>query len=583
MNYLDACPISIKPSRCLFSGDEALKYLKDLKDEIGTPKSPTKPYAIALSKKAQLEAEKETLETLSLSVETLERNLRLDQETLENLTPIYEALKKQKEEQHKHRLLERINPLKNQYQKDYQPITTLDFEAYFKALSDHGKESFKLIDAPELSVDKPFMMLDGEAYQDALKTFKTLDQSLNSHQQNHQRLTQEIEALVSGVDRIESTKPPQKPHLTWTAVFIVPLLIFLFQWLGYFIKKKTSSEAYHLQEKERINQKIKTLQGELKALEEILLKAKEDLSEFLNTYHLSHENALVELYQLHQLSLNYLTQITQQEAYENHIEDTLKNQKDTLDALHLPHDVQGLKRLSELINLKETITLQCAGYDFFELMALTSSSNQSFNLDDLREVEDQRLSLIQSISRLEANIQSSMKQLSGYESLRVELSEVLNDISRYEERLSAITKAEKLLEKSIDIIEENFAPALSEAIEKHLKRLTLGRYDDVKIRKSLAFKVSASGFLKEAIQFSTATLDQIHLAIRLGMMDVLGLKHMPLLLDDAFMHFDAPRLEAILKEIGALKTQRLVFTAHQREEETLKKLGVSFERTQLHD
>jgi len=114
----------------------------------------------------------------------------------------------------------------------------------------------------------------------------------------------------------------------------------------------------------------------------------------------------------------------------------------------------------------------------------------------------------------------------------------------YQGTLAAIEAAEQAtLKTAARYLEERMGPSIS--------AVTDGRYDDIEVdEKSLAFRVRVpeTGELVEVAQLSQGTADQLFLAARLGLVRLVTLERRPpLILDDAFVTFDAARGERALR------------------------------------
>ena len=108
----------------------------------------------------------------------------------------------------------------------------------------------------------------------------------------------------------------------------------------------------------------------------------------------------------------------------------------------------------------------------------------------------------------------------------------------YEGTLAAIEAAEAAtLKTAARYLEERMGPTIA--------AVTDGRYDDIEVdEKSLAFRVRApeTGEFVDVDQLSQGTADQLFLAARLGLVRLVTLdRRPPLILDDPFVTFDAPR------------------------------------------
>jgi uncharacterized protein YhaN len=110
---------------------------------------------------------------------------------------------------------------------------------------------------------------------------------------------------------------------------------------------------------------------------------------------------------------------------------------------------------------------------------------------------------------------------------------------------------------------------LEPRIGAYLRRITQGRYTQVEADDDLNLRVfsqeKGDWVTPESGELSRGTVDQLYLAARLALLDLLYCDiRPPLLLDDPFVKFDPDRREqamALCKEI-AQEHQVLLFTCH---------------------
>jgi uncharacterized protein YhaN len=151
--------------------------------------------------------------------------------------------------------------------------------------------------------------------------------------------------------------------------------------------------------------------------------------------------------------------------------------------------------------------------------------------------------------------------------------EVLADLVTDADEYVRVVLARVLLEEQIaDYRERNQGPILGRASQL-FHDLTLSRYggldtdlDDKGVPMILA--KAASGGTVEVARLSTGARDQLYLALRLAALEhfVQQDRHLPLILDDLFVHFDDDRTEAGLRVLQGLSehVQVLLFTHHER-------------------
>lgn len=132
---------------------------------------------------------------------------------------------------------------------------------------------------------------------------------------------------------------------------------------------------------------------------------------------------------------------------------------------------------------------------------------------------------------------------------------------------------EALTEASFEI-RRNYAPALNDKMSGIIAGITSGKYSELKADDTLALKAVSpdSGDVRSVLALSGGTVDQMYLALRLAMSDLLshGGESLPLLLDEVFSQYDDKRaehtLEYLINEYAG--RQILLFTCKERELET---------------
>ncbi len=128
-------------------------------------------------------------------------------------------------------------------------------------------------------------------------------------------------------------------------------------------------------------------------------------------------------------------------------------------------------------------------------------------------------------------------------------------------------------------IQTRFSPRLSALASSYMEALTGGRYRALRFDRD--FSATAQRLEdtvpRESAFFSTGTLDQAYLALRLSVCDLaLGTGDCPLILDDALVNFDDERLACALRVLAdtAQRRQVLLFTCSGRERACLQALGL---------
>lgn len=143
---------------------------------------------------------------------------------------------------------------------------------------------------------------------------------------------------------------------------------------------------------------------------------------------------------------------------------------------------------------------------------------------------------------------------------------------------NALNLALEVLTEAGNEIRKTFAPGLNQKMSNIIAGLTGGRYTDLRGNDRLSLKVShpESGDIRNVLLLSGAATDQMYLALRLAMTELLtaGGESMPLIMDEVFSQFDDNRTLLALKYLHNAydKKQILIFTCKQREVELAREV-----------
>lgn len=186
-----------------------------------------------------------------------------------------------------------------------------------------------------------------------------------------------------------------------------------------------------------------------------------------------------------------------------------------------------------------------------------------------------------SIKQLEAEEAEKRQEQVRHQTRRDDASRSIEDIHRLEEQQAAAERSLGALKERLAVCqlarevmrlakEQTMRSARDELeprIAVYLSRITLGRYDKVEVDDALNLRVFSQekGDWTTPAELSRGTVDQLYLAVRLALLDLLYRDSSPpLLLDDPFVKFDPDRRKqaiALCKEI-AQDHQVLLFTCH---------------------
>lgn len=186
---------------------------------------------------------------------------------------------------------------------------------------------------------------------------------------------------------------------------------------------------------------------------------------------------------------------------------------------------------------------------------------------------------------LSEEINSLQLKIKEYETLIQSLSEDDDEMQRIDEEIGELELRKNKLEETgvslktaLDImteasveIQQDFAPALNSTLSRIIRRVSLGRYSDIRADSSLTLKTIApeTGEIVNAALLSGGTVDQIYMALRIAMADLITSKgeKLPYIFDEIFAHYDDERTREAFRYFEELskENQIVFFTCKGRE------------------
>ena len=164
-----------------------------------------------------------------------------------------------------------------------------------------------------------------------------------------------------------------------------------------------------------------------------------------------------------------------------------------------------------------------------------------------------------------------MQALGDPQELTLQLRTLEERHTRLLQEYDAAALAAEALFTANSSLQTRFSPALGESASDIFTKLTGGKYNRVLLDRTMTPSAQeAGGFIPhEGSQLSQGTIDQLYLAVRLALCDMVlpGENAVPILLDDALVNFDDQRMAAALDYLLGLAAQRqvLLFTCQRRE------------------
>lgn len=153
---------------------------------------------------------------------------------------------------------------------------------------------------------------------------------------------------------------------------------------------------------------------------------------------------------------------------------------------------------------------------------------------------------------------------------------------RMEEDILALDMAAQEIERISKAYYEDRKDGLNAEISRLVSVFTAGAYDSVRLDDKGKLQIFTEGKEVEPQALSRGTLEQIYLALRIAVGNVVASEEkLPVLFDDAFALYDDERLAHTLKTLAAMENQMIIFTCQDREERMFKQLGLLYQKITL--
>ena len=173
--------------------------------------------------------------------------------------------------------------------------------------------------------------------------------------------------------------------------------------------------------------------------------------------------------------------------------------------------------------------------------------------------------LLQNKMRLEVELEA--KDENDVISVMQKLETKKEDLKKANEKLNVLETFKKYLMLSFDELKSDFAPKLTSEAEKIFSMLTNEKHSDILINEDFDAKIKLASSYADSSYLSGATLDQLYLSVRLGIINTLGENNYPVIFDDAFNYYDDKRLLGVLEFLKEYsKTNQIIVASCQMRE-----------------
>jgi uncharacterized protein YhaN len=193
--------------------------------------------------------------------------------------------------------------------------------------------------------------------------------------------------------------------------------------------------------------------------------------------------------------------------------------------------------------------------------------------------DDEHAALVAELREARARAEELMlrEQQLGAELERLGAARTVGDVEgelrAVEDELAAVRRERDRLVLAAGIarraereVRERYAPAWLQAASRYLEAITHGRYTGIAIVETPAgepvLEVTRAGEpmpVRVGPPLSRGTLEQIYVAVRLALVDAIDAEaRLPMFLDELFAHWDAHRLDALVRVLAAVEGRQVV-------------------------
>lgn len=212
---------------------------------------------------------------------------------------------------------------------------------------------------------------------------------------------------------------------------------------------------------------------------------------------------------------------------------------------------------NEALNHAENV---CRGLDDTQVDAVPLDGHVTERLPALRSQLEETA---RNANELKGKLAEQMRRVQSVAEAEEALSRAETELARIQKVDATLTQTQDFLERAQERVHRSIAPALREALNRWLPRVTNGRYTEAVVDpKTLEVKVrGAGGTWREAELLSRGTAEQVYLLLRIALVEHLTRPSgevCPLILDDVMVQSDETRKAALLELLHEVSAERQV-------------------------
>jgi hypothetical protein len=175
-----------------------------------------------------------------------------------------------------------------------------------------------------------------------------------------------------------------------------------------------------------------------------------------------------------------------------------------------------------------------------------------------------------------------LEKIQAREGLKEERLTCAAKLKKLQDEVDAIDLAIKTITDVSAEIHDDLGFLINDKISDIVSEITDGRYGDVKLDEEFRIKVWDGSSYVSVKHLNAGAVEQVYLAIRLGVARVLCRNKMPLIIDDIFTNYDEKRFANILNCLKTIDTEQIILmTSNNHIRDMLDGLDIHYNYIEL--
>lgn len=194
-----------------------------------------------------------------------------------------------------------------------------------------------------------------------------------------------------------------------------------------------------------------------------------------------------------------------------------------------------------------------------------------------KQNQAEREELILQKGKLSVRIEQLERQQEAENTLGEEYRQTREKLLVQQQEKEVLETAAEILRQVSGEVKQGFGREYAGRLERAMKEITAGGHEQLYLDEEFQIRLEENGQIQPLERFSKGTVEQIYLAMSLQAGALLFREQMPLLLDDALVHYDGERIQRVLEYMTREhRGQILLCSCTTREAECLEEAGIPY-------